>query len=164
MKKIIILTTIGIFLLCNISIKAQETQPNEIMDELIEAIHSRIINIKNDYAWLSEYNENRLNEEPEKLSIFYMQIKKVTGNETQLQQPSQIFISYIPINSEKRFKYNNAVEEVESCSFPKFGFKIYAGILIRENEKLAATIKSIIVEECNKLHKKLAANNSIEGT
>jgi hypothetical protein len=155
MKKIIVIA-IALFFLNSIPIKAEEINSDQRMNRLIGEIHSELTTIKKEHAWLMKYNEHCLDTKSKKSLIFYMPVKRgSTRKHTQPQMLDQLSISYVPINAEKKGKYDNDVEKIKECWFPELGFKIYAHILIRKNGELKKSIENIVTEKCSELHKNL---------
>jgi hypothetical protein len=123
------------------------------LDQLISTIHSDLLKLKGDHAWLSAYATNCL---WESRWIHYCPPRKHEGG-PQPQQSDQLMISYLPIDQEKGAKYENDLEDIPACRFPTLKAKVHAYILVgsRDDAETAETIRKCIIRRCEALHKEL---------
>ena len=124
------------------------------MEKLLANIHTQLKSLKKDNDWLSGYNDKCYSGR----MISYSPRIMATEEEPLPQQPSQINITYIPIDFKDWLKYSNALEDEKACHFLALDSKVYIHIVIRgkKSADLRKKILQIIIDESKKLKKETA--------
>jgi len=129
------------------------------MNELIIKIHEDIMKKKDEYEFLTDYDDDCLKFINEKATIAFFPKKDYSNKENGIvdvsrAMPSQAQINYLPIDFEYggRYKRWNVFEDGDICKFPDLKSKL-EGMIGLDNQEHNNILKEIISVSCESFTK-----------